>query len=94
MRFDVDITCPHCGEVHEAATYVSADNVEPTLPREGQVGMCLDCGELYVVQGGGKPCRKAVPDDFADWPEDALADIASLKVARMEMLAEKNGQVV
>lgn len=57
--------CPTCGYLLDAVTGATASRP----PKAGDVGVCISCGSVLVLDGSGLPVRLAEPDDVQLRPE-------------------------
>lgn len=70
---DIDVTCPHCGVRHNAATGIGHDHsAEP-----GALNVCFDCGGISEF-GKDLQLRELSPDDFLALPDDVRISLASI----------------
>lgn len=49
--------CPHCGELHDGVANMTSTNP----PKEGDFGMCFECGDWCVFNADGS--RRKPNDD-------------------------------
>jgi len=60
--------CPACGYVIDAAAAATA----PRPPRAGDIGICLSCAAILILDDDGLPDRLASPTDLDRLRTEAL----------------------
>jgi hypothetical protein len=81
---DIDIRCPHCGVRHNAATWTDP-SYGGTKISDGDIGVCIDCGEVYIVCAEGAAFRKPLDEELTGIPDDLLKEIMLVKAARLDI---------
>lgn len=45
---ELNLTCPHCGTAHELHSAVTRPGKAPASPNDGDISICISCGELAI----------------------------------------------
>lgn len=86
----IDLACPHCGEIMDAATPLDRDR--DAKPSPGDFAVCIGCGEPSVYTQDGT-LRPHVPEDWDNITTEQVVNMAlARKAIREGHFREKEGQ--
>ena len=78
----MNTTCPHCGKVHDRQTGFASES-----PANGDVAICMDCGELSVFDLDANCLRLPTVDQKRHI--DSIPDIDQYRAAWRETAGKK-----
>lgn len=69
--------CPHCGYHHDTITAVNSD--KKIEPKEGDLSICVGCGEPAKFVGDAKGLRTLTADEYDTLPRVAKLTMHLIK---------------
>lgn len=84
--------CPDCGAVTTAASQItSSDAPEPAnIPKDGDLGVCIECGEVHVFVNGpfGMALRVPTPEESAEADRNPMVQKFRIAYAQLQAQSE------
>ncbi|CAK0403929.1 Uncharacterised protein [Burkholderia pseudomallei] len=66
MSIELNLTCPHCGAHNDLHSAVTQAGKPPVPPADGDISICISCGELAIFDMHERCLRLPTIDEAND----------------------------